>query len=76
MAAPTVYICDKCVDLCIDILLEDLRKKPQGCLLCGPTKEMQEMARIPGRGPICGPCLEAVRAMLQNSKNHDAGQTT
>jgi len=76
IAGPKVYICDECVDLCIDILSDDLGKKPQGCLLCGLTKEMQEMARIPDRGPICGPCLDAVRAMLDISKGHEGRQTT
>ena len=50
IAGPKVHICEECVDLCIDILKEELGKKPQDCLLCGVTKEMQEMTRIPGRG--------------------------
>jgi hypothetical protein len=73
---PKVYICDECVDLCIDILSGDLSKNPQGCLLCGLTKEMQETTRIPGRGPICGPCLDAIRAVIEHLKDHEAGQTT
>jgi ATP-dependent protease Clp ATPase subunit len=48
IAGPKVYICEECVDLCINILAEELNKKPLGCLLCGLTKEMQEMSRIPG----------------------------
>jgi hypothetical protein len=78
IAGPKVHICDECIDLCIDILSEDLRKKPQGCLLCGLTKEMREMTRIPGRGSVCGPCLKVVGAMFEHSKDqdHDPGQTT
>ena len=73
IAGPKVHICEECVDLCIDILKkEELSKKPQDCLLCGLTKEMQEVSRIPGRGPICSDCLDAVRAMIE----HDSGQTT
>jgi bacterioferritin-associated ferredoxin len=76
IAGPKVHICEECVDLCIDILKEELSRKPQDCLLCGLTKEMQEMSRIPGRGPICRDCLDAVRAMIEHSKHHNSGQTT
>src|SRR4051812_12457504 len=67
IAGPRVYICEECVDLCVDILKEELRKKPQDCRVCGLTKEMQEMARFPGRGPICSDCLDAVRAMIEKA---------
>jgi hypothetical protein len=33
IAGPRVRICEGCVDLCIDILKEELGKKPQDCLL-------------------------------------------
>ena len=68
IAGPKVHICEECVDLCIDILKEELGKKPQNCLLCRLTKEMQEMTRIPGRGPLCTTCLDAVRAVIEESK--------
>ena len=76
IAGPKVHICEECVDLCIDILKEELGKKPQNCLLCGLTKEMQEMTRIPSRGHICGSCLDEVRAVIEHLKRHDSGQTT
>ena len=68
IAGPKVYICEECVDLCIDILKEELDKKPQDCLLCGSTKEMQEMTRIPGRGYICSTCLGEVRAVVEHPR--------
>src|SRR5262245_47796658 len=76
IAGPKMYICGECVDLCIDILKEDLSKKPQDCLLCGSTKEMQEMTRIPGRGSICSTCLGEVRAVLEHLKECNPRQTT
>jgi len=76
IAGPRVYICEECVDVCIDILSAELSKKPQGCFLCGLTKEMQEMMRIPGRGPICSGCLDAVRAVIEHLKECNPRPTT
>ena len=76
IAGPKVHICEECVDLCVDILKQELSKKPQDCRLCGLTKEMQEMSRVPGRGPICRDCLDAGRAMIEHSMHHDSGETT
>jgi bacterioferritin-associated ferredoxin len=76
IAGPTVFICEECVDLCIDILKEELRKKPQDCLLCGVTKEMQEMTRIPGRGSICVVCLDQVRALIEHLKERNPPEAT
>lgn len=76
IAGPKVHICEECVDLCIDILKDELSKKPQNCLLCGLTKEMQEMTRIPGRGSICSACLDEVRAVLEHLKECNPRQTT
>jgi len=76
IAGPKVNICEQCVDLCIDILAEELSKKPQACLLCGLIKEMQEMSRIPGRGSICSTCLDEVGAVIEHLKEHQSRQTT
>jgi len=76
IAGPKVHICEECVDLCIDILKKELGKKPQDCLLCRVTKEMQEMTRIPGRGSICSTCLVEVRAVLDHLKECNPRQTT
>jgi len=76
IAGPKVHICEECVDLCIDILKEELSKKPQDCLLCGLTKEMQQMTRILGRGSICSTCLDEIRAVLDHLKDSNPRQTT
>lgn len=76
IAGPKVHICDECVDLCLDILSSDFTKTPQGCLLCGLTKEMQQMTLIPGRGPICSGCLDAVRAAIEHFKECNPRQVT
>ena len=72
---PKVHICEECVDLCIDLLKAELNKKPQDCLLCGLTKEMQEMTRIPGRGFICSACLDEVRAVVEHLQQCRPPQT-
>jgi len=33
VAGPAAHICEECVDLCIDLLGEELSKKPQSCSL-------------------------------------------
>jgi len=66
IAGPKVHICEECVDRCMDVLAEELAKKPQDCLLCGLTKEMHEMSWIPGRGPVCSGCLDAVRSVIEH----------
>jgi hypothetical protein len=76
IAGPKVQICEECVDRCIDVLSEELAKKPQSCLLCGLTKEMQEMMRIPGRGIICNSCLDEVRAVMEHLKECNPRQAT
>src|SRR5574342_1313377 len=76
IAGPKVHICEECVDLCIDILKEEIGKKPQNCLLCGTTKEMQEMTRIPGRGHICGNCLDEIKAVIGHLKDCGPRQAT
>jgi len=76
IAGPKVNICEECVDLCIDILKEELGKKPQDCLLCGLSQELQEMTRIPGRGPICSTCLDTVRGVIEHLKECSPQQTT
>jgi ATP-dependent protease Clp ATPase subunit len=67
IAGPKVYICDECVDACLDILSDEFRRKPEACSLCGVTNEMQAMARIEGRRPLCKGCLEAVASHFRSS---------
>ena len=68
IAGLKVQICEECVDRCIDVLAEELAKKPQSCLLCGSIKEFHQMSRIPGRGPVCSDCLDAVRDVIEDEK--------
>ena len=83
IAGPAVYICEECVDLCNDILADELREKPktetkapaqmeraaplQGCLLCRLPKEAGELTYIPERGAICSVCLDAIGAVIDTS---------
>lgn len=68
IAGPKVYICDECVNLCIDLLAKSFERKPESCLLCGAAKERREMTHIPQRGPVCGACLEVVEKTINHAK--------
>jgi hypothetical protein len=39
-----------------------------GCVLCRLPKEAEELTYIPDRGLICNVCLDAIRAVIEESK--------
>jgi bacterioferritin-associated ferredoxin len=39
----------------------------QGCLLCRLPKEAEDLTYIPDRGTICSACLDAIRAVIDES---------
>src|SRR5262245_22757333 len=76
VAGPTVYICDECIDLCNEILAQEIERdspagRPQSqvsaigvehrCALCNLPKPTDELVAVPDRGFICPVCVEAVR---------------
>ena len=77
IAGPNVYICDECVDICLDILAEDrvLEKgdlppaaqppaSPDSCSRCGRATVPID---LPRGQLICLPCLIAVRPPHRSS---------
>jgi ATP-dependent Clp protease ATP-binding subunit ClpX len=72
IAGPGVFICDECVDICLDILAEDgvtergdlppaaqSPASPDSCSRCGRATVPLE---LPRGELICLPCLIAVRS--------------
>src|SRR5690242_5173580 len=64
IAGPRVYICDECVDICLEILSKSFERKPENCLICGTTQERGKMKKIPHRGLICDACAKTLKEMM------------
>ncbi len=76
IAGPSVYICDACVEACVSMLgnqqvVKDEERLPEEgelptaifpCALCGLPTPTPDLLTVPGRGPICRDCVEAVCA--------------
>jgi hypothetical protein len=75
IAGPTVYICDECVDICLDIIAKDLplaghaesgvsvkAGPPTECSLCGDRTVPLEM---PAGTVICTSCLLRMHRRLR-----------
>src|SRR5213592_4712275 len=78
VAGPKVYICDECVDICLDILSEerkgsgtsvepiaDVRPPPSTpvkCTLCQMPTPAADILSVPKRGSLCPGCVAAVQA--------------
>ncbi len=72
IAGPTVYICDECVDICLDILNQERDESPSSpvsaaanevaatCCLCRLATLPAGVLILPGRGPVCSACAAAV----------------
>ncbi len=78
IAGPNVYICDECVDLCNDIIVEEIEAEaPSGktrviaptgfsCGLCHFPVEVGSFVTVPDRGLLCATCLDAIRAVTED----------
>jgi len=77
IAGPTVYICDECIDLCNDIIAEevDLEEQLEGaanpvaslnapswCLVCRLPKPAEEVVAVSDVGFVCHRCVDMIRA--------------
>jgi hypothetical protein len=74
IAGPTVFICNECVDVCVDIIAQDtaeqarapLRQLATTCTFCGKT--MVQTLRIGDRGALCGGCADAIEDALSRGR--------
>ena len=78
IAGPTVYICDECIDLCNDIIAEEVEQEaqlegpaspvallnaPTWCRVCQLPKSAEEVVAMSELGFfVCRRCLDLIRA--------------
>jgi len=76
IAGPNVYICNECVDICVDIVSEDgvyAHEGGQRCRVCGASTDAAQSLLVRGSGLVCPKCLEEMRPYFeagQRSANH------
>jgi hypothetical protein len=71
LAGPSVHICDECIDLCKNILVEDgdLAKRSittqehRLCGICMEERESDELIFLPHAAYMCAGCLEDIQAV-------------
>jgi len=77
IAGPTVYICDECIDLCNDIIAEEVDREeqlegaaspvaslnaPSWCRVCRLPKPAEEVVAVSELGLVCHRCVDMIRA--------------
>jgi hypothetical protein len=78
IAGPTVYICDECIDLCNDIIAEEVDQEeqlqgpsspvsslntPTWCRVCRLPKPAEEVVAVSELGFfVCRRCIDLIRA--------------
>jgi ClpX C4-type zinc finger protein len=77
VAGPSVHICDECVELCKNIITEDLESKDKSttnsaqakksehrlCGVCMEERETDELIFLPHAAYMCAGCLEDIQAL-------------
>jgi len=82
IAGPTVYICDECIDLCNDIIAEEVEQEaqlegpaspvaslntPTWCGVCRLPKSAEEVVAVSEMGFFCRRCIDMIRAATDES---------
>lgn len=70
IAGPAVYICNECVDICVDVLAEIDQQPlkpaplalPAECSLCHLPTTLDQATVIEERGVLCPGCMNAIAA--------------
>ena len=70
IAGPSVFICDECVGICVDILSHERNDQPPRpasvpvwCSLCLQLIPISNMTNVPRRGYVCRDCVDAIREL-------------
>ena len=78
IAGPNVFICDECVDLCDELIVEEWEEEGQPprekephpgfdfvCKLCNMPASQDECLLVPNRGALCNVCLDEIRSISE-----------
>lgn len=80
IAGPNVYICDECVDICLDIVSEKRKDELEAdqpawpgsstslCALCRLPVTVAEAIVVEGRGLICKGCRGEIEAAIARER--------
>jgi len=66
IAGPSVYICDECIDLCNDIIAEEIAQEqtdPPECWICKGVDKGRELINVPRGVSLCRDCFHAMRTL-------------
>jgi hypothetical protein len=72
ISGPKVFICDECVDICVDILAESRKDDAVApspmltvrCALCRLPIDAEPALLVEKRGVLCPPCVAGIEASL------------
>jgi hypothetical protein len=82
VAGPSVHICDECIELCKNILVEDLdtsgevrsksakarSRENRLCGICMEERESDELIFLPHAAYMCAACLEDIQAVRDKTE--------
>jgi hypothetical protein len=83
IAGPTVYICDECIDLCNDIIFDEVdrehqqeQEKEAQCTCCAKEYKRADLSRFPDDTLFCKSCLDGLWNFVRQSpsKKHPSRQ--
>ena len=81
IAGPIVYICDECIDLCNDIIAEEVEQEeqlkgaaspvaslstPTWCRVCHLPKSAEEIVAVSELGFFCRRCIDMICAAIDD----------
>ena len=70
IAGPSVYICDECIDLCNDIIADEIARGPTDplkCWICQEVGTRRELINVPRGVSLCRDCFHAMRSLRNES---------
>jgi len=77
IAGPAVYICDECIDLCNDIIYEEVdreqdQQKEAQCTCCAKEYKTADLSRFPDEALFCEACMDGLWRFVREipSKKH------
>ena len=83
IAGPAVYICDECIDLCNDIIFDEVDREQQQehekdgqCSCCAKEYKRADLSRFPDDTLFCKSCMDGIWSFVRQtpSKKHQLQQ--